>query len=164
MPHAELSVPLGRWIAEKGFHLVNGGGGGVMEATARGFQSFDGKTGMVLGVLPAASPCSTADERTHFETPTGYPNPYVDIPVRTHLHLSGRLGTEPFSRNHIVVLTADIVVALPGSEGTKSEIELCLEYKKPLVILNAGGAWNRYQNSGAIVVKTLDEVFPHLAK
>ena len=32
--HAELAVPLGRWIAEQGFDLLTGGGGGVMALTA----------------------------------------------------------------------------------------------------------------------------------
>lgn len=120
-PQEEYSVPLGQWIARQGFHLVNGGGGGTMEAVARGFQSHEGKSGLVLGILPAAKPCTTIEERKVYSPQTGYPNPHIDIPIRTHLPLSGNSGLQTGSRNHIVVLTADIVVALPGSEGTRSK-------------------------------------------
>ena len=37
------------------------------------------------------------------------------------------------SRNHLNVLTADAVVALPGGAGTRSEVELALEYRRPLM-------------------------------
>ena len=52
---------------------------------------------------------------------------------QTHLPLSGRRGTEPLSRNHINVLSADVVVALAGSGGTSSEVRLALAYGRPLV-------------------------------
>ena len=63
----------------------------------------------------------------------GYPNPWVEIPIHTHLPLSGVQGTERASRNHINVLTADVVVALPGGHGTISEVRLAVRYHKPLV-------------------------------
>jgi predicted Rossmann-fold nucleotide-binding protein len=37
------------------------------------------------------------------------------------------------SRNHINVLTPDVIVALPGGSGTASEVKLALLYDKPLV-------------------------------
>ncbi len=158
-PYAEFSIPLGYWIAEQGFHLVNGGGGGVMEGVARGYQSFPGTRGMVLGILPASAPCTTAEERSSFTPQSGYPNPYINIPIRTHLPLSGSKGKETGSRNHIVVLTADIVIALPGAEGTRSEIQLCLEYKKPVVILNINQVWKQFQGTDTVLVESLGEVY-----
>ncbi len=158
-PWDEFSLPLGHWIAEQGFHLVNGGGGGVMEAVARGFQSHKGPHGLVLGVLPADKTCATAEERSRLAPPSGYPNQHIDVPIRTHLELSGSRGMEPGSRNHIVVLTADVVIALPGADGTRSEIQLCLEYRKPLVILNINQAWNAFTGTGAVLVDSLDEIY-----
>lgn len=42
----------------------------------------------------------------------------------THLPLSGPFGTEDRSRNHISILSSDVVVALPGGDGTSSELQL----------------------------------------
>jgi len=84
------------------------------------------RTGLVLGILPAAHAGSG-------EAPNGYPNAWVEIPIRTHLHLSGTHGTDLASRNHVNVLSSDVLVAMPGSWGTRSEVELALRYGKPVV-------------------------------
>jgi predicted Rossmann-fold nucleotide-binding protein len=49
------------------------------------------------------------------------------------MHLSGANGEHHRSRNHLVVLAATVLVALPGGPGTASEIQLALRYKKPLI-------------------------------
>ncbi|MFZ1865462.1 MAG: hypothetical protein WAU39_14665 [Polyangiales bacterium] len=117
---------LGRWLAAEGVHLLTGGGDGVMGAVSRAFFEEGNRRGLVLAVLPA-------DDAGSGDPPDGYPNPWVEIPIRTHLHLSGAQGTASASRNHINVLSADVVVALPGSWGTRSEVELALRYQKPVV-------------------------------
>jgi uncharacterized protein (TIGR00725 family) len=117
---------LGRWLAVEGVHLLTGGGGGVMSAVSRAFFEERNRKGLVLGILPAHHAGSA-------EPPEGYPNPWVEIPIRTHLHLSGAQGTALASRNHINVLSADLIVALPGSWGTRSEVELALRYQKPVI-------------------------------
>lgn len=124
--HVDRCAPLGRWLAEQGFHLLTGGGGGVMEAVSRAFHEVESREGLVIGVLPAANAGAAT-------APPGYPNDWVELSVRTHLHLSGKDGTDLASRNHINVLTADVVVALPGAWGTRSEVELALRYDIPLV-------------------------------
>lgn len=60
--------------------------------------------------------------------PAGYPNPYTEIVIRTQCPLSMHpmTGTELSSRNHINILSSDIVIALPGSSGTWSEIQLAI--------------------------------------
>ena len=73
-----------------------------------------GRRGLVLGVLPG-DPASG-------HAPAAYPNPWVEIVIRTHLPHSGVLGTDSLSRNHINVLSADAIVALPGGAGTASEV------------------------------------------
>ena len=124
--HEDLAVPLGRAIASAGWHLLTGGGAGTMTATSRAFAETPGRAGLCIGVLPGA-------EDGHGE-PDGYPNPWVEVAIRTHLPLSGAAGTGPDSRNHINVLSADAVVALPGSAGTRSEIALALRYERPLAL------------------------------
>ncbi len=126
-PQAGRSAPLGAWLARAGVHLVTGGGGGVMASVSRGFVAVAGRRGLSIGILPSAG------EDPRAGPPPGYPNPWVEIPIQTHLPLRGARGSQPGSRNHLNVLSADAVVALPGSEGTASEVELALRYGRPLV-------------------------------
>ena len=117
---------LGGWLAGERVHLLTGGGGGAMSAVSRSFFETENRAGLVIGVLPASG-----EERG--DAPPGYPNPWVEVPIRTHLHLSGTEAINLASRNHINVLTSDVVIALPGSWGTRSEIELAIRYERPLV-------------------------------
>jgi predicted Rossmann-fold nucleotide-binding protein len=57
----------------------------------------------------------------------------VDIVIQTHLPKRGEEGADILSRNHINVLSAAVVVALPGREGTRTEVALALHYRKPLI-------------------------------
>ena len=50
------------------------------------------------------------------------------------------------SRNHIIILSATSIIALPGGAGTQSEVELAIENKKPLVLLNSSGEWDSFSN------------------
>jgi uncharacterized protein (TIGR00725 family) len=126
--HAEEDrcAKLGRWLAGERVHLLTGGGPGAMAAVSRAFFEADRRDGLVIGILPA-------DGAGSGEAPAGYPNPWVELPIRTHLHLSGTQGTELASRNHINVLSSDVIIALPGSFGTRSEVDLAIQYQKPLV-------------------------------
>jgi len=101
---------LGKLIARAGHILVNGGMGGVMEASARGARS---RGGWVLSILPGQS----REEG----------NPYSDIVIPTGLG---------YLRNALVVLNSDILVAIDGSYGTLSEIAYARIYKKTLFGLN----------------------------
>jgi len=122
--HRSRAEPLGRWLAQQGVHLLTGGGAGVMAAVSRGFCSVPGRAGIAIGVLPG-----DASGRA----PDGYPNPWVELTIRTHLPARGAGGQGRDSRNHLNVLSADVVVALPGGAGTRSEVELALRYSRPLV-------------------------------
>ena len=124
--HEALALPLGRWIAERGFHLLTGGGAGVMAAVGEGFASVACRRGLSIGILPAGPP-------------PGYPNRWVDVAIQTHLEALGDEGEAPRSRNHLNVLSSDVVVALPGGAGTRSEIALAVRYGKPLVRIAAIG-------------------------
>ena len=144
--HLNLSKPLGEWIAENGYSLLNGGGGGVMLSTAKAFCSVKNRTGFVVGIIPSNSKCSSPVERESYTPLLDYPNQYTEVTIRNHLHLSGALGKNIASRNHIIILSANTVIALPGGAGTRSEIELAMEYKKPLILLNPNGEWDSFAN------------------
>jgi uncharacterized protein (TIGR00725 family) len=118
--HAELAVPLGAWIAERGFDLLTGGGGGVMAAVCRGFHGIADRRGVSIGILPAGPP-------------NAYPNPWVDIAIHTHLPQRGEEGAGERSRNHLNVLSSHVLIALPGGAGTRTEVELARKYGRPLI-------------------------------
>ena len=124
-PHGSRATPLGRWLASAGVHLLNGGGSGVMASVSAAFASVHPREGLIVGVLPGSEEQGQA--------PPGYPNPWVELAIRTHLPLRGSRGGEPLSRNHVNVLTADVIVALPGGAGTLSEVELALRYGRPVM-------------------------------
>jgi uncharacterized protein (TIGR00725 family) len=126
-PYRERTEVLGKWLAKKNVHLLTGGGGGVMTSVSRSFTHVPDRLGRVMGIIPG-----TVTE-SGYKPLRGYPNPWVEIPVFTHLPLSGTSGSEQMSRNHINILTSDVIVALPGGYGTSSEVRLALYYQKPVV-------------------------------
>ena len=134
--HADRAVPLGEWIAREGYHLLTGAGGGVMETVSRAFAEVGDRTGSVIGVVPTVAQSSSSTRVPE----SGYPNQWVEIPIVTHLGTGGPHGDAPTSRNHLNVLTSNVVVLLPGGEGTASEARLALRYRTPCVgfLLNRG--------------------------
>jgi uncharacterized protein (TIGR00725 family) len=95
-PALEAALEVGRLIARAGAILVCGGLGGVMEAASRGARE---EGGLVVGILPGTAPADA--------------NPYVDLPVATGLG---------YTRNALVIMNADAVIAIDGEYGTLSEI------------------------------------------
>ena len=123
--HAAIAEPLGIAIARAGWHLLTGGGRGVMAATSRAFTRTHPRAGLALGILRGDLAGRPLPD---------YPNEYVEIPIATHL---AEGETEFGSRNHLNVLTADVVIALPGAVGTRAEIKLSLGYGKSIVVHEA---------------------------
>ena len=108
----DIAEQVGREIARRGATLVCGGRGGVMEAACRGAREAGGHT---IGIMPG---------RGHEDSP---PNPYVEFPVFTGMG---------FTRNVMVVLSGDAIIAINGSYGTLSEIAFALIDDKPLIGLD----------------------------
>ena len=96
-----------------------------MAAVSKAFYETPNRRGLVIGILP----CDESLEKPQ----DGYPNQWVEIPVLTHLPLRGERGAEPMSRNHINILTPDVIVALPGDVGTGSEVRLAVRYERPVI-------------------------------
>jgi uncharacterized protein (TIGR00725 family) len=129
--HTEYTHRVGMWLAQEGVHLLTGGGGGVMSAVSQAFAETPERKGEIKGKIIGIIPSAASDPRVGPKA--GYPNPWVEIPIYTHLPLSGERGTEPLSRNHINILSSDVLIALPGGAGTASEVRLALQYGRPLV-------------------------------
>lgn len=150
-----LAGRLGRFLAQHAVHLLTGGGGGCMASVSRAFYETPERRGLVIGILPSFSPTTPTQSKR------GYPNPWVEVPIRTHLPFSGDQGSDPLSRNHINILSADAVIALAGGPGTRSEIKLAVRYQRPVVALvNPGNHGYRDLNITHIhEVKALTEHF-----
>jgi hypothetical protein len=110
---AEAAFEVGRLIARAGAVVVCGGLGGVMEAACRGARQ---EGGLAIGILPGPSPADA--------------NPWVDVAVATGLG---------YTRNALVVMNADAVVAVDGEYGTLSEIAYGKIHGKKVVGL---GTWD----------------------
>ncbi|ODP32373.1 DNA-binding protein [Pandoraea sp. ISTKB] len=129
-PWPELAVPLGRALALAGYHLLTGGGQGVMTSVSEAFCAVPQRVGRSIGVVP-----TQADDNGIFRALPGYPNAFVEVTIVSPLprHLpDAPPGT--FSRNHINVMSSDVIVALPGNHGTRNEIGLAVHYGKPVIL------------------------------
>ena len=129
---AVLAESMGRAIAQLGAILICGGLSGVMEHAAKGAKSAGGKT---VGILPG-------DDKNDA-------NPFIDIPIPTGLG---------FTRNTLVAGCADIVVAMPGKEGTLSEIGFALSAKKPVIGLKT------WDIPGVIKATDVDDAVRYIKK
>ena len=106
-------------LSDAGFDLVTGGMDGVMRAVARGYGRSTGATNLV-----------------HIEPGWGRAweqNPHPASIVRSNL---GSM------RNHLVIRSADLVVAVSGGSGTLSEIAVAWQEKKPIAALRGSGGWS----------------------
>jgi len=103
-----LAYRVGELLAEKGCILVNGGLGGVMEASAKGAKS---KGGITVGILPRG-----VEEA----------NPYIDIKIATDMG---------HARNVIIVHSCEALISVGGEYGTISEIAIALKEGKSVASL-----------------------------
>jgi len=106
----EWAFGVGAGLAAKGFVLVTGGLGGIMEAACRGAASGGG---VVIGIAPAI-PESEASKRSA--------NPYQTLVIQT--------GLDQRARIPIIVNSCDAMIAINGGAGTRIEVELFCRYYK----------------------------------
>jgi len=97
-------------IARRGWALVCGGLGGVMEGAARGCREAGGVT---IGLLRGARKEDS--------------NPYITVPIATGLGEG---------RNLLVVRASDLLIAIAGGYGTLSEIALALKIGRTVIGLD----------------------------
>ncbi|HEU4997114.1 MAG TPA: hypothetical protein VFT29_19995 [Gemmatimonadaceae bacterium] len=126
--HDALAREIGVMLARRGVNLLTGGGPGVMASVSRAYVDVPRARGTCIGIIP----CFSETERTRPKD--GYPNPFVELAIYTHLPYSGLRGKDDLSRNHINVLTSDAVIALPGEQGTAAEVSLAVDYGKPVIV------------------------------
>jgi len=135
----EIAAAVGEEIARRGWHLICGGGGGVMEAACRGFQSGQpagGSSNLALGVLPGED--------------AGWANDHVDIVVPSGIGIA---------RNAVITRTANAVVAVGGCSGTLSEIAFAWQQGRPIVAMAGTGGWAEELAGRAVDGRREDRVF-----
>jgi uncharacterized protein (TIGR00725 family) len=106
---ARLAEAVGRAIAAADAIVVCGGHGGVMEAVARGAAEAGG---VVVGILPG------------YDREAG--NRHLTVALPTGLG---------WARNVLVAGGGDALIALPGRDGTRSEIALARVLGRPVITL-----------------------------
>jgi hypothetical protein len=164
--YSSLAKTVGTVVARQGFHLLTGGGLGLMKAVGEEFLNIKPRTGRLISILRAdgtAHLSGTWDEYGKLDPKKERPkatrrtwkpnadNELAEILIRTHLPYSGALGHHDLSRNHINILTSDAIIFLPGGSGTFSELRLAWEYDKPILIFL--GAYGSINGKGAEQIK-----------
>jgi uncharacterized protein (TIGR00725 family) len=110
---------LAECLSNAGFNLVTGGMDGVMRAVARGHSKSESKTKLI-----------------HVEP--GWSEPWRLNPFGASI-VSTDLGS---MRNHLVVRSADLVIAISGGSGTLSEMAIAWQEGKPMAALTTSGGWS----------------------
>jgi len=149
--HEDLARELGALLAHLGVNLLTGAGGGVMTSVSQAFTQAARTTGISIGIIP----CKSERDRS---PKAGYPNEFIELSIYTHLPYSGDLGRHDLSRNHIIVLSSAAIIALPGEAGTASEVDLALQYHKPIVVYSHDHASVKQFSPDAPRVSSLGEV------
>ena len=106
-----LAREVGNLAARRGWIVVCGGLGGVMEAASEGAAKAGG---LVVGILPGSSRDGG--------------NPHLTVALPTNMG---------HGRNAIIAQSADVLIAVGGGYGTLSEMALGLKMKKPVVSLES---------------------------
>ncbi len=107
---------IGAFIASRGFVLITGGRGGIMESVSRGAAEHGGT---VIGILPGEN--------------LDLANPYCSIVIPTGMG---------YARNAVNILSADVVVAIGGKSGTLSELAYAKTFGKPVICCVFAGGWS----------------------
>lgn len=145
-----LSYPLGRLICDLGYHLLTGAGGGVMTKVAKAFTESEDRPGKCIGIYPVEKNPDISNKQI-------YPNPYIEIPIIVPLLPKADHHAMPYSRNLVNVMSSDIVIALPGLHGTKTEVSYAIQIQKPLVLFGPEGEFQGFPQDPARL-REIDEV------
>jgi uncharacterized protein (TIGR00725 family) len=125
-PHHAYTKPLGQWIAEQGYHLLTGGMGGVMAAVSEEFCAANYRKGKCIGVIPT----------------DGHANAWVEVAVASPYARFNE--SEAVSANLSNIHYSDVVIALPGGNGTQDEVGIAVEQGTPVIVYAPENRWESY--------------------
>jgi len=117
----KIAYEVGKEIADEGFVLITGGGGGVMEAASKGAKAASGLT---IGIL--------------FGSKKESANKYCDVIIPSGIG---------FARDSINANSADAVILVGGGVGTLSEATYAYFSEIPIIaMVKSGGTARKYAN------------------
>jgi len=133
----KMTEKLGRLLIDNEYRILCGGLGGVMTFICKGAQeSSNYKEGMTVGIVPSLDASST--------------NPYIDVKIATGMS---------FSRNQVIIASADVVVSIGGGAGTLSELAFAWQMNKKIIALSPSGGWSEKLVGKKLNDKRTDEIF-----
>ncbi len=142
----KFGVELGTKLVDRGYFVVFGGREGIMEAVCKGAQlSNNYSFGRTIGILPSGNR-SEANRWCDLIIPTG-------------------MG---YSRNQIIVNTAEILISVGGGSGTLSELSFAWQLGKKVICYTSIDGWTKQlagkdldeRYSGLLVpAETIDDIF-----
>ncbi len=112
----EFAEKLGEELGKLGVIVLSGGRGGIMEAV---FQGAKKTGGITVAILPSRDKSEA--------------NVYSDIVIPTGMG---------WTRNSLVALASDIIIAIGGKSGTLSELAFSWMYGKPIIAVVGFGGWS----------------------
>lgn len=129
----QISIELGRLLAQNNYAVSCGGLSGVMESVCQGVKE---EGGLTIGLIPFKDKSRA--------------NKYVDIVIPV-----------PFSqaRNVVVVLSGDVCIAIAGKAGTLSEICFAWIYEKPIIGLTCVEGWSSKMADQQIDDRRTDKIY-----
>lgn len=116
----EFAYALGVLLGKKGHTVLNGGMQGTMEAVSKGVKNVENTASSVVGILPFEDSIKA--------------NKYLDITIPTGIG---------FARNSILVLSADVLIALGGGAGTLNEISYAWQFGKKVFCYTGTDGWSK---------------------
>ncbi len=122
--YRDMSIELGRLLAEQKATVFCGGTTGVMEWVAKGVRESNG---VIVGILPAMD-MSTGNGYLTVKMPTG-------------------LG---FARNVLIVRASESLISVDGSTGTLSEATFALSEGKSVIVLGELPLERRKKEDGMV--------------
>lgn len=111
-----LAYEVGKFVAQNGWVLINGGNGGIMSAVSKG--AFENG-----GIVVSVTNWSEMDKGHDYAT--------IKIPTG--------IG---WARNSVNILAGDVIIGIGGKSGTLSEYAYAWCYQKPIIALSTTGGWS----------------------
>ena len=133
----EFAHKLGKLLVDNEFDIINGGMGGIMEASAKGAtESNNYDRASVIGFLPVIR----YDLGNKF----------------SGIQIISDIGS---ARNRFIILNSIALIAIGGGAGTLNEISLAWELGKPIAAYNNGGGWASKLAGQKIDDRRKDEIY-----
>jgi uncharacterized protein (TIGR00725 family) len=165
-----LARAVGAMVARLGAHLLTGAGYGTMEAVAEGFTAVSDRAGWSIGIVPRL-PDGAFDQPNRDVDGRTYPNPHVEIAIHTGLPPRVADWHAQPARNHVNVLTADLIVGLPGGIGTSNELDMAAEFRgeqdrpraeRRTMLVGPGHEFSERHRALFVHVESVERAEPHV--